>query len=71
MTLREYIALGEQSITQIGLHLGVSEHAVRKWAYGQREPDIDMAVSIEELTGGKVTVPELSRTQARGEGQAA
>lgn len=64
MTLKEYIAAGHANLTQIGQALNVSEHGVRKWMYGQREPDIDMAVAIERLTDGVVTVAELSKSAA-------
>lgn len=65
MTLKQYIDAGLGTITQIGHQLGVSEHGVRKWVYGQREPDLDTAVRIEELTGGHVTVADLSKSSAR------
>lgn len=28
--------------------------AVRKWKYGERRPDADRMIRIEEITGGKV-----------------
>lgn len=62
MTLKEYIAAGHGTIAQMGADLGVSDHGVRKWMYGQRDPDLDTAVRIEELTGGKVTVAELLKS---------
>lgn len=65
MTLREYIATGAHSIAQIGQVLGVSDHAVRKWVYGQREPDLTTALKIEVLTGGRVTVSGLQRSKAQ------
>ena len=71
MTLKEYIEAGLGDIAQIGQALGMSEHGVRKWVYGQREPDLDMAVRIEDLTGGKVTVADLSKSSARGAVKAA
>lgn len=61
MTLKEYLKAGHLTIAQIGHTLDVSEHAVRKWAYGQREPDIETAVKLSEITGGLVSVPELAR----------
>ena len=64
MTLKEYIKAGHATITQIGLSVGVSEHAVRKWVYGQREPDIETAIKLSEITGGAVTVAELARSVA-------
>lgn len=68
MTLREYITSGRGTTTQIGQATGVSEHGVRKWVYGQREPDIDTALTIERHTDGLVTVAELSKSAASGQG---
>lgn len=29
-------------------------HAVKKWKYGERTPDVDRIARIEEITGGSV-----------------
>ncbi|KTS52440.1 hypothetical protein NS230_09990 [Methylobacterium indicum] len=39
-------------------------HAVRKWKYGQREPDASTIVKIQEITGGAVNVEDWAQ-QAR------
>lgn len=39
-------------------------HAVRKWKYGEREPDAGTIVRIKEITGGAVTVEDWAQ-QAR------
>lgn len=35
---------------------GCTGHAVKKWKYGEREPDAVTIIRIEEITGGRVTV---------------
>ena len=64
MTLKTYLKESGLSLTEFGDLLGVSEHAVRKWVYGQRTPDLKMAVEIERITGGKVTVAVLAERAA-------
>jgi len=60
MTLKQYLADNGISLTQFGHSLGVSEHAVRKWVYGQRTPDAQMALAIERLTEGAVDAAAIS-----------
>lgn len=55
MTLKEYIETGNQSIASMAYTLGVSEHAVHKWVYGQRTPTRNLMVKIFDATGGQVT----------------
>jgi DNA-binding transcriptional regulator YdaS (Cro superfamily) len=38
-----------------------SPHAVRKWKYGEREPDAATMVRIETVTDGKVTLRDWVR----------
>ena len=39
---------------------GCSAHAVKKWKYGERSPDPDRIIRIEEVTGGKVGLRDWS-----------
>jgi DNA-binding transcriptional regulator YdaS (Cro superfamily) len=39
---------------------GCSAHAVKKWKYGERSPDPDRIIRIEEVTGGKVSLRDWS-----------
>lgn len=64
MTLKQYIADNGISLTQFGCSLGVSEHAVRKWIYGQRRPDLEMMLKIQESTAGTVAVADWARVRA-------
>lgn len=59
MTLREYLRASKVPISEIAEKLSVSEGAVHKWVYLQRQPSITNAVRIEEMTGGKVSVSDL------------
>ena len=60
MTLKTYLKESGLSLTEFGDLLGVSEHAVRKWVYGQRTPDPENALAIERATGGAVSASEVS-----------
>ena len=59
MTLREYIETGKTDATTLAYTLGVSEHAVHKWIYGQRSPHLATAIKIVEITKGKVKLQDL------------
>lgn len=60
MTLREYIRAGKSDIPTIAHAVQVSEGAVHKWVYGQRQPGLTAAMAVERFTGGEVTVHELT-----------
>jgi transcriptional regulator with XRE-family HTH domain len=64
MTLKQYLTDNGISLTQFGYNVGVSEHAVRKWIYGQRRPDLEMMLKIEESTSGNVAVADWARVRA-------
>jgi DNA-binding transcriptional regulator YdaS (Cro superfamily) len=40
-----------------------SDHAVRKWKYGERRPDADRMLRIQEITSGKVTLRDWARAE--------
>lgn len=64
MTLKQYLADTGLSLTEFGQSLGVTEHAVRKWVYGQRRPDLEMMLKIEAATESAVAVSDWVREQA-------
>ena len=64
MTIREYIKAGNSTPADMADTLGVSEHAIRKWVYGQRRPDLEMMLKIEACTEGEVTVADWARATA-------
>jgi len=36
-----------------------SQHAVKKWKYGERKPPVEVIVRIEEITRKKVTLRDF------------
>ena len=62
MNLKDYIAAHSLSLADFGelLDPPVSEHAVRKWVYGQRTPDPENALAIERATKGIVSASAMS-----------
>ncbi len=64
MTLKEYIKTGHSDTAQLAARLGVSEHAIHKWVYGQRTPSLETALEIVKLTGGKVELHTLVKAAA-------
>ena len=64
MTLKEYIKTGASDIPQLAYALGVSEHAVHKWVYGQRSPSLENALEIVKLTGGAVPLELLVKSRS-------
>lgn len=65
MTLKDYIKTPANNIPTLASSLGVSDHAVRKWVYGQRTPSLEMALKIVAVTGGKVALASLIKENAR------
>lgn len=64
MTLKEYIKAGKSDTSQLAAHLGVTEHAIHKWVYGQRTPSLKTAMEIVRLTGGEVELYTLVKADA-------
>lgn len=64
MTLREYLKANPGAKATMAYALSVSEHAIHKWAYGQREPSLAAATEIVRLTKGKVTIADLAAASA-------
>ena len=57
MRLLEYLQeaqIGDETFA--ALVGGVSRHAVKKWKYGERKPEADRIIRIEDITEGKVTL---------------
>lgn len=62
MTLRDYLKANPGAKATLAYALSVSEHAIHKWAYGQREPSLADASEIVRLTKGKVTIADMAAT---------
>lgn len=71
MTLKDYLKEHPGAMAKMAYTLGVSEHAVRKWAYGQREPSLVDATKIVQMTKGKVTIADMAATSAAAKEKAA
>lgn len=59
MTLHEYLRHGRISYRDFGRRIERDGAEVWRWAHGHRTPALDVAVKIEEVTGGSVSVREL------------
>ena len=59
MTLKEYFKTSKCSMAKMAYAIGVSEHAIHKWVYGQRAPHLKTALKIVEFTKGKVKLTDL------------
>lgn len=59
MQLREYIRQQGLTYRSFGDKIGRDGAEVWRWANGHRLPPVDVAVQIEDATGGKVTVRDL------------
>ena len=44
---------------------GVSKHAVKKWKYGERRPEADRIIRIEDLTMGRVSLRDWQTVPSR------
>ena len=59
MTLRDFLKAKRLKDHEFAYLLGgCSAHAVKKWKYGEREPDASTILKIEETTGGLVTLKD-------------
>ena len=54
---------GLDDATMASLVGGCTEHAVRKWKYGERSPSVTTIVRIEEITAGKVTMRDFLKVE--------
>ena len=63
MKLRAWLAQTKTTYAAFGAAIGLDKTQVCRIALGQRQPDIDMAITIERATGGKVTVHDFATTQ--------
>jgi len=59
MTLRDYFKSGKCDMATMAYAIGVSEHAIHKWVYGQRSPHLKHALKVVEFTKGKVKLTDL------------
>lgn len=64
MTLREYLDREQLSLTDFAGQLRVPVTTAHGYVSARRTPSLEMAVRIEDLTGGKVSVRDLLPSEA-------
>jgi len=61
MTLRDYMHFNKISCTQLAKVLGIHHVYLSAIKNGKRKPGYELAMKIEVLTGGQVTLKELRK----------
>lgn len=61
MTFNEFMR--GKSEPDIAERIGCSIHAVRKYRYGERRPDADTMLRIEQVTEGQVTLRDWAKAR--------
>lgn len=64
MTLAEYLQHTEQRASDLAASIGCEASTITRFLRGERTPSLDMALRIEQATGGKVTPHDLRHTPA-------
>lgn len=54
MTLLDHLKQTGEGVSAFADRIGESRNTIRKIAYGQRQPSLELAVLICDATGGKV-----------------
>lgn len=57
MTLLDHLKATEEGVSAFADRIGEPRSTIRKIAYGQRQPSLDLAVRIKDATDGAV-LPE-------------
>jgi hypothetical protein len=64
MTLTEYLAHHKIPLRKMAATLGRDVSEVWRWANGQRTPSLEIALKIQEATGGAVEPKSFMRGDA-------
>lgn len=59
MNLKEYLEEHRLTYREFAEKLGIRLQSLQGVVYGTRKPSLDLAVKIEELTGGEITPKDL------------
>ncbi len=62
MTLLDHLNSTSEGVLAFADRIGVARTTIRKIAYGQRQPSLELAARIEAATGGKVLPRDMMRT---------
>lgn len=65
MKLRQYMTDRGVSDADMAQLVGLSAFGIRKLKYGERNPSIDVALRIQDVTGGLVTIADLQKDAPR------
>lgn len=64
MTLNEYIAKEQLTLSEFARRLDVNRSTVHRWYYGVRQPRMAHLPRIEKATGGKVRARDFFPPEA-------
>jgi DNA-binding transcriptional regulator YdaS (Cro superfamily) len=59
MQLLDHLKATEEGVSAFADRIGVKRTTIRKIAYGQRQPSLELAMRIERETGGLFTPTDL------------
>lgn len=59
MDLKEYLEDKRLTYREFAEKLGIRTQSLQSVVYGSKKPSLDLAVKIEELTGGAITPKDL------------
>jgi DNA-binding transcriptional regulator YdaS (Cro superfamily) len=59
MTIKQYLRKYRLTRDEFATACGVGEKAVGHWVTGKRKPKPETVVTIERITGGKVTLADI------------
>jgi predicted transcriptional regulator len=65
MTLLQWMEANEKSQVDVAETLGVDQSAVSLWLSGERKPNADSRIAIEQMTNKKVTIESWSTPAKR------
>lgn len=66
MKLKQYLKEADLTHKAFGERIGATEHAVKKWARGERVPRPEHMASIFSATGGIVTANDFFASEEQG-----
>lgn len=59
MKLLDHLKAVGKQVPEFADEIGEARNTIRKIAYGQRQPSLELAVKISHATGGKVTAADM------------
>jgi transcriptional regulator with XRE-family HTH domain len=59
MNLKKYLEEKRMTYREFAEKLGIRPQYLQSIAYGKKKPSLELAVKIQELTGGKLTPKDL------------